>query len=285
MRKLSWLVAGINILLIIALMGCGNAKRDEVEAQLAEQKADTEQKVQLVQAAAEKASGDAANALITARKEIGDAKAEAIAVAGEKDTEVMASAKSSMEAGDASVKRAAEEAAAGALAEAKADAMAEDEKVRQAAKAGAEKALGAAEEADRKAARAAREAEVAKTLPEPKEPIVFSAYFNLGQATLSKAALAELEKAAEAIKAMPGASVKVEGHTDNVPVVHSSQYKNNWGLSQARAAAVAKHLVDKLGVPAEAIKETLGAAFYKPAAPNVGKGKAKNRRVDVIIMK
>ena len=34
MRKISWLVAGINILLIIALMGCGYAKRDIVEAGL-----------------------------------------------------------------------------------------------------------------------------------------------------------------------------------------------------------------------------------------------------------
>ena len=285
MRKLSWLVVGINLLLIIALMGCGNAKRDVVEAQLAEQKADTEQKVQLVQTAAEKASEEAANALATAREEIGAAKAEAIAAAEEKDVGVMATAKSSMDAGDASVKLAAEEAAAGALADAKADAMAEDEKVKQAAKAGAEEALGAAEEADKKAASAAREAEVAKTLPEPKVPIVFSVYFNLGQASLSKAALAELEKAADAIKAMSGATVKVEGHTDNIPVVHSSQHKNNWGLSQARAKAVTKQLVDKLAVPADAIKETIGVAFYKPVAPNVGKGKAKNRRVDVIIMK
>ena len=285
MRKLSWLVAGINLLLIIALIGCGNAKRDEVEAQLAEQKADTEQKVQLVQVAAEKASEDAASALATAREEIGTAKAEAIATAEAKDGEVMVATKSSMEAGDASVKAAAEEAAASALAEANATAMAADEEVKAAAKAGADEALGAAAEADRKAASAAREAEVAKTLPEPKDPIVFSVYFNLGQATLSKEAMAELEKAADAIKSMSGSSVTVEGHTDNIPVVHSSQHKNNWGLSQARAKAVTKQLVDKLGVPADAIKETIGVAFYKPAAPNVGKGKAKNRRVDVIIMK
>ena len=226
---------------------------DVVEAQLAEQKADTEQKVQLVQTAAEKASEDAANALATAREEIGSAKAEAIAAAEEKDVGVMATAKSSMDAGDASVKLAAEEAAAGALADAKVAMDEADEKVKQAAKAGAEEALGAAAEADKKAASAAREAEVAKTLPEPKEPIVYSVYFNLGQASLSKATLAELEKAAAAIKSMPGATVKVEGHTDNIPVVHSSQHKNNWGLSQARAKAVTKHLVDKLAVSADAI--------------------------------
>ena len=89
-----------------------------------------------------------------------------------------------------------------------------------------------------------------------------------------------MEKAANAIKASAGVVVKVEGHTDNVPVVHSSKYKNNWGLSQARAEVVKKHLVDKLGVPAESIKESMGVAFYKPAA-RTGK---LNRRVEVILM-
>ena len=196
----------------------------------------------------------------------------------------MAAGMEAIDSGDAAVKRSAEEAAAKALADAKANAMAEDEKVKAVAKAAAGKALSAAEDADRRAAAAAQEAEVAKTLPEVPKPIVFSVYFNLGQASLSKAALAELEKAAEAIKANAGAAVTIEGHTDNVPVI-SSSYRNNWGLSDARAKAVKKHLVDKLEVSADAIGETIGVAFYKPVAPNVGKGRAKNRRVDVIIMK
>jgi chemotaxis protein MotB len=284
MRKISWLVAGINILLIIALMGCGYAKRDIVEVQLADQKAEADQKIQLAQDAAAAADQKADSALATAREEIGTAKAEAIATAEQKDGENMAAAKSSMEAGDAAVKRVAEEAAAKALADANAVAMAEDEKVKQAAKEAAGKALSAAEEADRKAASAAREAEVAKTLPEPPVPTVFSVYFNLGQTKVSKEGAAELEKAADYIKGTPGASVTVEGHTDNVPVIKSS-YTNNWALSQARAKAVTEQLVDKLGVPAEAIKETLGVAFYKPIAPNSGKSREKNRRVDVIVMK
>jgi len=284
MRKVSWLVAGINILLIIALMGCGYAKKDQIEAQLADQKAESDQKIQLAQDAAAAADKKADSALATAREEIGTAKAEAIATAESKDSESMAAMKSSMEAGDMAVKRAAEEAAAKALADANAAAMAEDEKVKQAAKEAAGKALSAAEEADRKAASAAREAEVAKTLPEPIVPTVFTVYFGLGQTKISKEGEAELAKAADYIKSTPGASVTVEGNTDNVPVIKSS-YTNNWALSQARANVVTKHLTDKLGVPAEAIKETIGVAFYKPAAPNSGKSRAKNRRVDVIVMK
>jgi len=284
MRKMSWLVAGISVMLIIALMGCGHAKRDIVEAQLADQKAESDKGIQLANDAAAAASAKADAVLTTAREEIGTAKAEAISTAEQKDAENMAAGKSLIEAGDAAVKRSAEEAAAKALADAKTDAAAGDEKVKQAAKAGAEKALGAAAEADRKAKAAAREAEVAKALPELPETTVFTVYFNLGQTKLLKDGPAELEKAAAYIKANPGATVTVEGHTDNIPVIRSS-YKNNWELSQARAKVVTKHLVDKLGVSADAISETIGVAFYKPAASNTGKAKTQNRRVDVTIVK
>jgi chemotaxis protein MotB len=284
MRKVSWLLAGVSLLLSMALIGCGYAKRDEVEKQLADQKMDADQKIQLAQDAAAAAGEKADGALATARTEIGKAKEEVIAVAEEKDAETLATANSSMEAGDEAVKRSADEAASKALADAKAAAMAEDEKVKQAAKEAADEALGAAEEADRKARRAAEEAEVAKTLPKPKEPIVFAVYFDLGQTKIKEAGMAELEQAAEAIKARPGHIVRIEGHTDNVPVVKSTRYMNNWGLSQARAQAVKDHLVKNLGVPAESIKETIGVAFYKPVAPNTAKGRQVNRRAEVIII-
>lgn len=283
MRKVSWLVAGISLLVCIALMGCGYAKKDEVEAQLADQKMDADQKIQLAQDAAAAASDKADKALATAREEIEKAKVEAVAMMDEKDGKTLATAKSSMEAGDEAVSRAAKEAAAKALADANATAMAEDEKVRQAAKKAADDAMRAAEEADRRAEQAAKEAEVAKELPKPKEPIVFTVYFALGQVKLQDEDLPKLEKAAELIKANPNAFVKIEGHTDNVPVVHSTKYRNNWGLSQARAEVVKNYLVDKLGVPAESINETIGVAFYKPAASNSVKDRKLNRRVEVIV--
>ena len=279
MRKVSWLVAGVSLLFCIALMSCGYAKKDEIEAQLADQKMEADQKIQLAQDAAAAADAKADSALSTARTEIGKAKAEAIATAEEKDAAAMAEAKSNMEAGDMAVKRSAEEAASKALADAKASAMAEDEKVKQAAKDAANKAMGAAEEADRKAAQAAREAELAKTLPEVKKTTVFTVYFDLGQTKIKDEGMTELEKAASAIKASSYPVVRIEGHTDNVPVIKSSRFKNNLQLSQARAKVVKDYLVDKLGIDAEVIKEAIGVAFYKPAS-NTGSG---NRRVEVIV--
>lgn len=280
MRKVSWLVTGVSLLLCMALISCGYAKRDEIEAQLADQKMDADQKIQLAQDAAAAAATKADAALSTAREEIGTAKAEAIAAAEEKDAAAMAKAKSSMEAGDMAVKRSAEAAAAKALSDANAAAMAEDEKVRQAAKAAANKAMSAAEEADRKAVQAAREAELAKELPDLKVPIVFTVYFDLGQTKLKKEGLAELERAASAIKACSNPVVSIEGHTDNVPVIKSGRFNNNMQLSQARAKVVKDQLVEKLGISAGSIKEAIGVAFYSPAA-NSGK---MNRRVEVSLI-
>jgi len=277
MRKVSWLVVGVSLLLCMALMSCGYAKKDEIEAKLADQKMVTDEKIQFAQDAAAAAAAKADAALSTAREEIGTAKAEAIAAAEEKDAAAMAEAKSSMEAGDMAVKRSAEAAAAKALSDANAAAMAEDEKVKQAAKAAANKAMSAAEEADRKAAQAAREAELAKTLPEAPVTTVFTVYFDLGQTKLKKDGLAELERAARAIKACSSPIVTVTGHTDNVPVIKSGRFNNNMQLSQARAKVVKDQLVNKLGVSAGAIKEAIGVAFYSPAA-NSGK---MNRRVEV----
>lgn len=286
MRKVSWLVAGISLLLSIALIsGCGYAKRDEVDKQMSDLEMSANDKIQLAQDAAAEASNKADEALTTAKAEIEKTKGEIISTVEEKDAETLAVAKSSMEEGDEAVRRSAEQAASKALGDAKAAAIAEDEKVKQTAKKAADEAKGAADKAQERAEQAAEEAELAKELPKPKEePIVFTVYFALGQTKLSEESLAELERAAGAIKANPNAAVSVEGHTDNVPVVHSSRYQNNWGLSQARAKVVKDHLVDKLGVPAGSIEEAVGVAFYKPAAPNDIKNRKLNRRVEVTIM-
>jgi len=284
MRKVSWLVAGVSILLSMVLISCGYVKKDELDQQLTDYKMETDQKVQLAQDAAVEASGKADKVLTTARSEIATAKGEAISAAEEKDAMTLASAKSSMEAGDMAVKKSAAEAANKALTDAKAAAMAEDEKVKQMAKESADRAMSAAEEADRKARRAADEAELAKELPKPKKPIVFTVYFDLGQTKLKEEGMAELERAADAIKSHPGVAVNIEGHTDNVPVIRSMKYKNNWGLSQARAQVVKNQLVEKLGVSEEVIKETMGVAFYKPVSSDSSKGRKMNRRVEVILM-
>lgn len=277
MRNLKWMTVVTALMLCVVLMGCGYAKKDIIEKQIADQKIELEQKIQLVQDTATQVSDKTDKNLITARAEIAKAKEESIAAAEEKDQAVLGQVRTMVDASDALAKRVASEAAANALAEAKATAMSEDEKVKEAAKQAAAKALSAAEEADRKATQAAKEAELAKTMPKTKTPMVFTVYFDLGQTKVRNDDIAELQKVADALKDNPDAKIKVEGHTDNTPVVRA-KFLNNWTLSQARAQSVKDYLVKNLGISEDAISEVTGFAFYKPTASNdTGKGRQTNK--------
>jgi chemotaxis protein MotB len=80
-----------------------------------------------------------------------------------------------------------------------------------------------------------------------------------------------------------GNQIRIEGHTDNVPI-HNSRFSSNWELSTARATAVISHLVADLGMHPELISAA-GYAEFRPCASNdTAEGKARNRRVDIIIL-
>jgi chemotaxis protein MotB len=77
--------------------------------------------------------------------------------------------------------------------------------------------------------------------------------------------------------------VLVEGHTDDVPI-STSQYATNWELSTSRATEVVRYLIDR-GVP----PKRLGASGYAdmhPIASNANAdGRARNRRVEVVLQR
>lgn len=78
--------------------------------------------------------------------------------------------------------------------------------------------------------------------------------------------------------------VRVEGYTDNVPI-NNSMYSNNWDLSVMRASKVLNIIVSQSGFPAEKIS-AVGYGEYRAVAPNdTEEGKAKNRRVDIVILR
>lgn len=77
--------------------------------------------------------------------------------------------------------------------------------------------------------------------------------------------------------------IRVEGHTDNVPI-SSAIYPSNWELSAARASVITRLFVDSCGVSPEKLV-SVGYASYKPVDDNrTAEGRANNRRVDIIIM-
>ncbi len=80
--------------------------------------------------------------------------------------------------------------------------------------------------------------------------------------------------------------VMVQGHTDDVPLRGGGVYASNWELSAARAARVARVMIDKLKLPPEKIAVT-GFGEFRPKIEN-SKGddaRAQNRRVEVVLVK
>jgi chemotaxis protein MotB len=76
----------------------------------------------------------------------------------------------------------------------------------------------------------------------------------------------------------------VEGYTDNVPI-STSTFSNNWDLSVMRASKVLEIVVSQAGFPPDKIS-AIGYGEYRPVAPNdTDENKAKNRRVDIVILK
>lgn len=101
-------------------------------------------------------------------------------------------------------------------------------------------------------------------------------------ARLSAGADEPLSRLARVLREMPNAVV-VEGHTDDVPLSRSA-YRSNWELSVARSYSVIARLVDDGVAPARLVAAGYGP--YRPAAANAtAEGRARNRRVEVVILR
>ena len=106
--------------------------------------------------------------------------------------------------------------------------------------------------------------------------------FDSGEAALKSDFVPALQKLGATLDDFVG-SVRVEGHTDNLPIVFSERFRSNWDLSAARAAAVADYLATQAPVAADII-EIFGFADTRPIADNATpEGRATNRRIEVIL--
>ncbi len=77
--------------------------------------------------------------------------------------------------------------------------------------------------------------------------------------------------------------VRIEGHTDNVPI-NTAEFSSNWELSTRRATEVVRHLIEKYGFQPGRISAS-GYAEYRPVAPNdTEQNRALNRRIEIILL-
>ncbi|MGH9741965.1 MAG: flagellar motor protein MotB [Candidatus Acidiferrum sp.] len=78
-------------------------------------------------------------------------------------------------------------------------------------------------------------------------------------------------------------SLRIEGHTDNIPI-HNSRFDSNWELSTARAADLIKLFITHYHFDPFRLSAA-GYAEYRPVASNdTPEGRARNRRVDIVIL-
>lgn len=109
-----------------------------------------------------------------------------------------------------------------------------------------------------------------------------SALFGLGSAGMDEGAQMALDVIAESLRAISN-PIRVEGHTDNVPL-RGGTYRSNWELSGARAAAVVEYFIDSGGIAPERMS-LAGYGEFRPVEENLpGTGNPRNRRVEIMIL-
>jgi chemotaxis protein MotB len=107
-------------------------------------------------------------------------------------------------------------------------------------------------------------------------------FFPSGEDSLDPATYSSLEKVAVAMRTLPN-PVRLEGHTDAIPI-HTARFRSNWELSAARAIAVLDLLTDRFEIPRDRVA-IVGYAETAPVAANDSEtGRARNRRVDIVIL-
>ena len=75
--------------------------------------------------------------------------------------------------------------------------------------------------------------------------------------------------------------IRVDGHTDTVPLSGTGAFADNWELSQARALSVVRYMVDDLGFPPARLAAT-GFGEFQPVAPgDSAEARAQNRRIEL----
>ena len=106
--------------------------------------------------------------------------------------------------------------------------------------------------------------------------------FGSGQAQVIKEAKPVLNKVGDILKLYDDSLIKIEGHTDNVPIT-SGRFSDNMALSTARAVSVWSYFVEHKGLNPKTL-EASGRSQYDPVASNkTAAGRAKNRRVEIKI--
>jgi len=107
-------------------------------------------------------------------------------------------------------------------------------------------------------------------------------FFDSGSATLKASAMPALDRIAS-ILSVRICRLRIEGHTDNVPI-RTTQMASNWELSTARSTELVRLLIQRYGFAPERLSAAGYAEFHPIASNDTPQGRAQNRRVDLVIL-
>ena len=114
--------------------------------------------------------------------------------------------------------------------------------------------------------------------------LVEAVLFDSGQAEIKEDGLEVLQKVVDILQEVRDRTIRIEGHTDNVPIggALARKYPSNWELSAARAVNVSRFL-QKRGIAPENLAAVAYGEYHPVADNDTPEGRAKNRRIEIIL--
>lgn len=107
--------------------------------------------------------------------------------------------------------------------------------------------------------------------------------FKSGSTVVDPKGVSALKNLAKVLEQNPDINVMIEGHTDDVPILTGSQYKDNWDLSVLRATSIVRILLAGTSINPQRFT-TAGRSQYLPVDPaKTADARQKNRRTEIIL--
>jgi len=107
-------------------------------------------------------------------------------------------------------------------------------------------------------------------------------FYESGSANIRPASKEAIDRLAAVLKPH-NEQLRIEGHTDNIPI-HNARFDSNWELSTARAADLVKLFITRYEFNPVRLSAA-GYAEFHPVAPNdTADNRARNRRVDIVVL-
>ena len=116
--------------------------------------------------------------------------------------------------------------------------------------------------------------------------LVDKVLFNSGEAVINKRGENVLMRVGGILAGIADRQILVSGHTDQTPIgeKRASQFATNWELSVARATNVVRFLQEKANVPGERLVASGYGEFHPVASNKTSAGRAKNRRIEILLV-